>query len=66
MKTIILTPKNKTELANLSAFIKKFNIDASYLTEDEKDDIGLKMLMRESNRKKTVSRATVIRKLKSV
>ncbi len=65
MKTIILTPKSKSELATLSTFLKKVKIEATYLTEEEKEELGLKILMREADRKKTVTRTTIIRKLKS-
>lgn len=65
MKTIILTPKSKSELAILSTFLKKVKIEATYLTEEEKEELGLKILMKEADRKKIVSRSTLIRKLKS-
>lgn len=65
MKTIIISPKNKSELDLLSKLLKKLNIDASYMSEEEKEEIGLKMLMREANRKKTVSKSHIIKKLKT-
>lgn len=63
MKSIIISPKSKEEMDLLSKLLKKLNVDAAYLSEDEKEDLGLKLLMREADRKKTVSRASVMKKL---
>ena len=65
MKSIVITPKSRSELELLSELLKRLNIDAAYINPEEKEDLGLKTLMRQANRKKTVSRSRVIRKLKS-
>jgi len=65
MKTILITPKNKSELKLLSKLLEKLKVDATYLSEEEKEDLGLKILMRQADRSKTVSRATVMKKLKT-
>lgn len=65
MKSIVITPKSRSELELLSELLKRLNIDAAYINPEEKEDLGLKMLMRKADRKKTVSRSKVIRKLKS-
>jgi len=65
MKSIVITPKSRSELELLSELLKRLNIDAAYINPEEKEDLGLKMLMRQADRKKTVSRSKVIRKLKS-
>lgn len=65
MKTVIIIPKTRSQDESLSDFLKKTKIDALYLNEQEKEDIGLKILMKEANRKKTVSRAAILNKLKT-
>ncbi|MBE2278777.1 MAG: hypothetical protein J0M37_03510 [Ignavibacteria bacterium] len=65
MKSIVITPKTRTELDLLSALLKKLNIEAAYINPEEKEDLGLKILMRQSDRKKIVPKSKVIRKLKS-
>lgn len=65
MKSIVITPKSRSELELLSELLKRLNIDAAYINPEEKEDLGLKVLMRQADRKKTVSRSKVIRKLKS-
>jgi len=62
--SIVITPKNKSELELLSNLLKKLKIDAAYLSDDEKEDLGLKLLMREADRTKKVSRARVMKKLR--
>jgi len=64
MTSIVITPKNKSELDLISNLLKKLKINASYLSEEEKEDLGVKILMKEADRTKTVSRDTVMKKLK--
>ena len=65
MTSILITPKNKTELAFLSNLLEKLKINSSYLSEDGKEDIGLRLLMKQADRKKTVSRSTIMKKLQT-
>lgn len=65
MKSIVITPKTRSDLDLLSQLLKKLNIEAAYISSEEKEDLGLKILMRDADRKKTVSKNAVIRKLKS-
>lgn len=48
----------------LSQLLKKLNIETAFISPEEKEDLGLKLLMREADRKKTVSKNSVIKKLK--
>ena len=64
MTSIVITPKNKSELDLISNLLKKLKINISFLSEEEKEDLGLKILMKEANRTKTVSRDTVMKKPK--
>lgn len=65
MTSIVITPKDKLELNLVSKFLKKRKINASIISDDSKEDLGLKILMKEADRTKTVSRSTIMKKLKS-
>ena len=65
MKSIVITPKSRSEMELLSELLKRLNIEAAYINPEEKEDLGLKILMRQADRKKSVSRTKVINKLKS-
>ncbi len=64
MKSIVITPKTRSELELLSQLLKKLNIETAFISPEEKEDLGLKILMRGADRKKTVSKNSVIKKLK--
>jgi len=65
MKTIIVTPKNDTELKFISELLKKLGVSSRILTPTDKEDIGMSILMHEVNRKKKVSENEIMKKLKS-
>lgn len=65
MKSIVITPKTRSEWTLLSKLLRKLKIDATYLTQEEKEDLGIKTLMREADRKKVVSKISVMKKLNS-
>jgi hypothetical protein len=45
--------------------LKKLAIPSKVLSDEEKEDLGLSILMREADRTKKVSREIIMRKLKS-
>ena len=65
MKSIVISPKNVTDLKFVSALLKKLSIPTKVLSSEEIEDLGLSILMREVDRTKKVSRETIMRKLKS-
>ncbi len=65
MESIIITPKNKSELEFISELLKKMKVKAKFLSPEEKEDLGLIELMKESDRTKTISRSKIMRKLKN-
>ena len=65
MKAVMVTPKNQTELRFITDLLRKLNITASTLTDEEVEDMGLLRLMNKADMAKTVSREEIIRKLKS-
>ncbi len=64
MKSIVITPKNRSEFELLSKLFRKMGISSKTLTEEEKEDIGLSLMMREADRSKKVSKETILKKLK--
>ncbi|MEO5945215.1 MAG: hypothetical protein ABIP79_00250 [Chitinophagaceae bacterium] len=64
MSSLIISPKNKKELNLVMELLDKMNIRNKLLTESEKEDIGLTMLMDKANRTKKVSRDVIMKKLK--
>lgn len=64
METMVVSLKNKTDLQLIAGLLKKMNIEAKILTEEEREDIGLSKLLRQVNRAETVSEEVVMKKLK--
>jgi hypothetical protein len=65
MKSIVITPKNESELKFVSELLKKLGISSRVLSEEQKEDIGLLILMNEANRNDLVSEEEVMAKLRS-
>ena len=65
MKSIVISPKNLTDMRFVFELLKKLSIPTKILSDEEKEDLGLSMLLREADRTKKVSRETIMRKLKS-
>jgi len=65
MKSIVISPKNLTDMRFVSELLKKLSIPTKVLSDEEKEDLGLSILMREADRTKKVSRETIMRKLNS-
>jgi|GEM_PF-758929 hypothetical protein len=64
MTSLIITPKNDSELKLLKKLLKGLGIANHALTAEEKEDFGLAILMKEADRSKKVSRETIMKKLK--
>jgi hypothetical protein len=65
MTSIVITPKDRSELNRISNYLKRRKIVASIISDDSKEDLGLKILMKEAERTKTVSKRTIMKKLKN-
>jgi hypothetical protein len=63
METVIITPKNKKELQFVSDLLKKLGIDSKKLSIEDKEDLGLALMMKEADRTKFVSEKVVMKKL---
>jgi len=65
MKSILVKPKSIKEFEFLSGLLQKLGVASRTLTENEIEDIGMSLLMKQADRAKKVSRESVMRKLGS-
>lgn len=63
MQSLLITPKDEAELELLSALLARLNIATTVLTEDDQEDVGLGILMREADRSEHISRESVFKAL---
>jgi hypothetical protein len=63
METLLVQPKNAEELALLQTMLEKMSIGNMVISFEDKEDLGLLMLMKKADRNKRVSRETVMKKL---
>jgi hypothetical protein len=63
MKSIVITPKDSKELRLIAQLLDKMGISSAILSEEEKEDAGLLMLMKEADKREIVSRKEIIDKL---
>lgn len=64
MTSLIISPKTTSELKLVEKLMHSMGIKVTTLTEEEKEDMGLLKLMKQADRKKKVSRETIMKKLK--
>ena len=64
MKALVITPKSQREFIFISDLLKKLGVAASDISEDDLEDIGLSKMLKEVDKKKKVSRETIMGKLK--
>jgi hypothetical protein len=64
MESLLITPKNEADLKLISDLLFRLNIKVQVLTEEEKEDIGLGILMGEVNRNEKTSREEIMKLLK--
>ena len=65
MKSIVITPKDARELKFISELLEKLGINSRVLNEEEKEDIGMSILMKEVDRSSKVSKEEIMKKLNS-
>lgn len=63
MDTLIVSPKTAEDLKILTDLLHRLGISVLRLSEEEKEDLGLAILMQEANRDDKVSRDEVMKKL---
>ena len=65
MKSLIISPKNKEELKFVESLLNKLGVATKALTEEELEDAGLSLLMKDVDRTKKVSKEVIMKKLKA-
>lgn len=63
MQSLLITPKDGAELELLSALLSRLNIPTTIIEEDDKEDIGLGILLKEADRSEHVSRESIFKAL---
>jgi hypothetical protein len=63
MNSIIVQPRTKAEMQLVSEVLKKMRIASKVLSEEEQEDIGLVMLIKQADRSEKISRSKVMAKL---
>jgi hypothetical protein len=65
MESIVISPKTRDEAKFITDLLEKMKISSKIITEEEKEDMGLLMMMKEVDRNEIVSRDEIMKKLKS-
>ncbi|SMO34338.1 hypothetical protein [Gracilimonas mengyeensis] len=63
MEAIIAKSGNKAELRQARELLKKMGIDSKIITEEEMEDLGMAVLMREADRSEYVEEEDIMRML---
>ncbi|MEZ4904328.1 MAG: hypothetical protein R2822_22550 [Spirosomataceae bacterium] len=58
-------PRNKTEQKLLADLLTKMKVKVSVLTDDDKESLGMAVLLKEADRSKKVTKEAVLQKLKA-
>ena len=64
MSSIVVNPKNPQELQFLSELLQKLGVDAKVLSDEDTEDLGLAVLMKDVDRSDVASEDEVMSKLK--
>jgi len=63
MRSIVINPKNSDELKFLQDLLTKLGVESKTITQEDMEDLGLALLMKDTDRQDRVSEAEVIKKL---
>jgi hypothetical protein len=63
MNTLVVQAKDKSELKLVTDILRKMRINSKVLKSEDLEDMGLVKLMKQADRKQTVSREDVMEKL---
>lgn len=63
MISLLVSPSSPAELKLVVALLKKMNVSVKSLSDEDKEDMGLSMLMRQAAAAPKVSREDVMREL---
>ena len=60
METLIIQSENSRDIKLLKEIVTKMGLKSAQLTQEQAEDIGLSLLMKDADRSKTISRQTVM------
>ncbi|MVN23413.1 hypothetical protein [Mucilaginibacter arboris] len=66
MESIIINPKDKAEFELLTQLLSRMNVVSKVISEEDQEDLGLAILMKEADRTEKVSKETIMETLKGV
>ncbi len=64
MSSIVVNPKSQQELKFLSELLKKLGVESKVLSDEDVEDLGLAVLMKDVDRSDSVSEDDIMKKLK--
>ncbi len=65
MSSIVVSPKSQKELQFISALLKKLGVRSRVLSDEELEDLGLSVMMRDVDRSEVVTEDEIMKKLKA-
>ncbi|MCV9387034.1 hypothetical protein [Reichenbachiella ulvae] len=63
MSSIVINPKNDQELQFIAELLQKLGVPSKILTEEEKEDLGLSLIMKDVDRADLVDENEILGKL---
>lgn len=64
MSSIVVSPKNSKELQFITDLLEKLGVESKVISDEEAEDLGLSLLMKEVDRSELVSEEEILAKLK--
>ena len=64
MTSMVITPRNKSEMKLVSDLLKKMQIQTQIVSEEIQEDLGLALMMKDVDRTEKVSTDSVMAKLR--
>lgn len=64
MSSIVINPKDPKEFKFIKNLLKKLGVKSKVLSDEEIEDLGMSVLMKDADRSERVSEPEVINKLK--
>ena len=64
MNSIVIKPKDQKELKFMVDLLRKLGVESKVLSDEEKEDIGLSLMMKDVDRQDKVSESEIRNKLK--
>ena len=65
MSSIVVSPKSQKEFQFISELLVKLGVSSKVLSDEELEDLGLSLMMKDSDRTEVVSEDEIMQKLKA-